>query len=291
VVPLAQGDNEHTASEVSIAREEFMRSEELKTLNYEMKEGIAYIALNRPEVSNAINHQMVNELSDVWENIREDGAVEVVILTGVGKAFCVGADLKDMARERALEHFTSFRPYRHSWNTPLSPKAHYLFKPVIVAVNGLCGPGGLEFVSEAEITICSEEATFTDAHASVGVTVHSGVALAKRVPYNHIMYMALMGAHLRIDAKRAYEIGLVNEVTSPERLMSRATEIAQTIMLNSPTVVQASVEALWHSLSLGFRDAMQLANYMQRLYARHPDFVEGAKAFMEKRQPVWKNVE
>ncbi len=264
-----------------------MRREQLETLLYEKKEGIAYITLNRPRVSNAINQRMMDEISDVWEDVREDRDVEVAIVTGEGKAFCVGADLKDASKGQPLKHFTSFTPYRYSWNTPLSPKAHYVFKPVIVAVNGLCGPGGLELLSEGDIIICSEDATFTESHVSVGVVVHSTLALVKRVPYNHMIYMALMGAHVRIDAKRAYEIGLVNEVISPEQLMTRATEIAKTIMLNSPAAVQASIEALWHSLSLGLRDSMQLVNYMQRLYARHPDFAEGAKAFAEKRQAVW----
>lgn len=264
-----------------------MKPGNLETLIYEKREGIAYITLNRPEAGNAINTKMMAELDSTWEDVREDSAVHVVIMTGKGKTFCVGSDLKDAASDHLLDHFTSFRPYRYSWNSPLSPKAHYIFKPIIVAVNGLCGPGGLEFVSESEIVICSEEAAFTEAHVSVGVMVHSAVALAKRIPYSHVMRLVLMGAHERIDAKRAYEIGLVSEVTPSEGLMGRATELAKKIMLNSPAAVQASIEVMWHSLSQGLRDAMQMANYMQRLYAHHPDFREGAAAFAAKRPPSW----
>jgi enoyl-CoA hydratase/carnithine racemase len=262
-----------------------------ETLLYDKRDGVALVTLNRPAAGNAINRRMVDEIDSVWEDVRADGGIHVAIMTGAGRAFCVGSDLKDAAHDQALDHFSSFRPYRYSWNTPLSPKAHDLFKPVIVAVNGLCGPGGLEFVSEAEIAICSDDATFTDAHVSAGVIVHSAVAVAKRIPYNHVARMALLGAHERIDARRAYEIGLVTEVVPGEKLLDRAMELAGIIMRNSPAAVQASVEVLWHSLSLGLRDAMQLANYMQRLYARHPDFTEGARAFAEKRPANWQRPE
>ncbi len=265
-----------------------MRPDEFEALIYEKVEGIAYVTLNRPERLNAVNQRMMDELNYTWEDIREDPGVQVVILTGAGRGFSSGRDMKEAAEERETEAFYSYRPYRYSWNTSMSPKAHYVFKPVIVAVNGVCAPFGLEFVSEGDIIICSENASFVDTHVSVGVMVHSAMALSKRVPYNHIMRMGLMGSHERTSAQRAYEIGLVTEVTSPEQLMPRATEIAKTIMLNSPAAVQASVEAMWHGLSLGLRDSMHLDLYMQKLYNHHPDVLEGARAFTEKRQPKWR---
>jgi enoyl-CoA hydratase/carnithine racemase len=139
-------------------------------------------------------------------------------------------------------------------------------------------------VSEADIVICSDRATFIDNHVLYGAIVHSAIALAKRVPCNHIVRMALMGEHEIIDAKRALEIGLVTEIVPHERLIPRATEIAGTIMRNSPTAVQASVE----SLSLGLRDAMQVDSYMQRYYNYHPDLAEAARALIERRRPAWR---
>jgi enoyl-CoA hydratase/carnithine racemase len=117
--------------------------------------------------------------------------------------------------------------------------------------------------------------------------VHSAVNLSKKMPYNHVLRMVLMGEHEVIDAKRAYEIGLVSEVTTRELLMPRATEIAKTIMLNAPTAVQASLEVMWNSMSLGLRDAMNLSCYMARYYERHPDRKEWIRATLEKRKPNW----
>ena len=265
-----------------------MKPEDLKFIKYERKEGIGYVTLNRPEVLNALNPQMLQELVSVWNDVREDGSIQVVILTGAGEAFMQGrGDVQRIADSLNAEPAPPTRPYRYSWNTPASPKAHYLFKPVIAAVNGLCATSGLEQVSEADIVICSDNATFYDNHVSYASIVHSAVALSKRIPYNHVLRMSLMGSHETIDAKRAYEIGLVTEVTTPDQLIPRATEIAKTIMRNSPIAVQASLEILWHSLSMGLRDAVQLDSYMQRFYHTHPDYAEANRALVEDREPVW----
>ncbi len=265
-----------------------MKPEDLKHVIYEKKDGVGYVTLNRPEVQNALNARMLQELVSVWEEVRDDGEVQVVILTGAGESFMQGrGDVQRVKDSLEADPLPPTRPYRYSWNTPASPKAHYLFKPVIVAVNGLCATSGLEQVSEADIVICSDNATFYDNHVSYASIVHSAVALSKRLPYNHVMRMSLMGSHEVLDAKRAYEIGLVTEVTTPEDLMPRATEIAKTIMRNSPIAVQASVEILWHGLSMGLRDAVQLDSYMQRWYHTHPDYEEAGRALVEGREPVW----
>ena len=265
-----------------------MKPEDLQHVKYEKKDGIAYVTLDRPEVQNALNARMLRDLVSVWEEVRDDGDVQIVILTGAGEAFMQGrGDVQRVADSLAAEPAPPTRPYRYSWNTPASPKAHYLFKPVIVAVNGVCATSGLEQVSEADIVICSDNATFYDNHVSYASIVHSAVALSKRLPYNHVMRMSLMGSHEVLDARRAYEIGLVSEVTTREDLIPRATEIAKTIMRNSPIAVQASVEILWHALSMGLRDAVQLDSYMQRWYHTHPDYEEAGRALVEGREPVW----
>ena len=265
-----------------------MNPGELKHIIYEQKEGIAYVTLNRPEVKNALNAQMVADLVSVWEHVRDDQQVETVILTGAGESFMNGrGDEAAVAASLGAERPPPTRPYRYSWNTPVSPKAHYVFKPVIVAINGECATSGLEQVSEADILICSDRATFFDNHVSYAAMVHSCVALAKRLSYNHVVRFALVGEQEALDAKKAYQIGFVTEVVPHQQLMSRATEIAKKIMRNSPTAVQASLEVLWHSLSMGLRDAMQLDSYMQRHYNSHPDLGEARRATVENRRPKW----
>lgn len=260
----------------------------LETLIYTKREHIAYVTFNRPHVMNALNPTMVKELIAVWTDVRDDDEIQVAILTGAGPAFMQGrGDLKARARAIDAVRKPPTRPFRHSWNTPVSPKAHDLFKPVIAAVNGVCATSGMEQIAEADLIICSDDATFYDNHVSYGAIVHSAIGLAKRMSYNQVIRMALLGEHEVITAKRACEIGLVTETVTPERLLPRATELAKMIMLNSPTAVQASVEALWHSLSLGYRDAMHLDSYMQRYFNSHPDIREANQAAVEGRSPNW----
>lgn len=265
-----------------------MKEKKFETLILEKSDGIAYLTLNRPEVMNALNALMAEELTNAWLDLKDDDDIQVIILTGSGEAFQQGmADME--ALKNSLE--STMRPpthlYRYSFDSSATPRPHELYKPIIVAVNGVCATSGLEQVSEGDIIICSENATFYDNHVSYGGMVHSAVNLSKKMPYNHVLRMVLMGEHEIIDAKRAYEIGLVSEITTRERLITRATEIAKTIMLNSPTAIQASLEVMWNSMSLGLRDAMNLSCYMARYYQRHPDRKEWIRATLEHRRPRW----
>jgi len=265
-----------------------MNQYEFETIIIEKKAGIAYLTLNRPNVMNALNARMAEELSRVWVDLKEDDDIQVIILTGAGEAFQQGmADLDALKASLTSSVKPPTHLYRYSFDSSATPRSHELYKPIIVAVNGVCATSGLEQVSEGDIIICSDNATFYDNHISYGGMVHSAVNLAKKMPYNHVLRMVLMGEHEVINAKRAYEIGLVSEVTTRERLLSRATEIAETIMLNAPTAVQASLELMWNSMSLGLRDAMNLSCYMARYYERHPDRKEWIKATLENRKPTW----
>ena len=265
-----------------------MEPRDFETIILERKGGIAYLTLNRPKVMNALNARMAEELTYAWEELKGDDETQVIILTGAGEAFQQGmADLESLRKSLDSTAKPPTHVYRYGFDSSATPRSHELFKPIIVAVNGVCATSGLEQVSEGDIIICSDNATFYDNHVSYGGMVHSAVNLAKKMPYNHVLRMVLMGEHEVIDAKRAYEIGLVSEVTTRERLMPRATEIAKTIMLNAPTAIQASLEVMWNSMSLGLKDAMNLSCYMARYYERHPDRKEWIRATLEHRRPRW----
>jgi len=265
-----------------------MKRIKFETIILEKREGIAYLTLNRPEVMNALNARMAKELTYAWCDLKDDDHIQVIILTGAGEAFQQGmADMEALKKSIDSNLKPPTHLYRYSFDSSATPRSHELFKPIIVAVNGVCATSGLEQVSEADIIICSNNATFYDNHVSYGGVIHSAVNLAKKMHYNHVLRMVLMGEHEVIDASRAYEIGLVSEVTTRKRLLPRATEIAKTIMLNSPTAIQASLEVMWTSMSLGLRDAMNLSCYMARYYARHPDRKEWVKARLEQRRPRW----
>ena len=265
-----------------------MNPGELKHIIYEQKEGIAYVTLNRPEVKNALNAQMVADLVSVWEHVRDDQQVETVILTGAGESFMNGrGDEAAVAASLGAERPPPTRPYRYSWNTPVSPKAHYVFKPVIVAINGECATSGLEQVSEADILICSDRATFFDNHVSYAAMVPLLCGPGKEALLQPRRSLCPGGRAGSAGCQEGIPDRLCDRGSPPPAADVQGTEIAKKIMRNSPTAVQASLEVLWHSLSMGLRDAMQLDSYMQRHYNSHPDLGEARRATVENRRPKW----
>jgi enoyl-CoA hydratase/carnithine racemase len=160
---------------------------------------------------------------------------------------------------------------------------------VICAVNGLCVGGGLHFVVDADIVIASETAKFMDTHVNVGmVGAVENIGLAKRLPLGAALRMTLMGRHYRMGARRAYELGLVDElVDTPDAVLPAAIEMARVLAQNSPRAMALSKQAIWTSLEHGYRDAMEHGWALLRSHWQHPDFLEGPRAFGEKREPVW----
>jgi enoyl-CoA hydratase/carnithine racemase len=159
---------------------------------------------------------------------------------------------------------------------------------VLCAVNGLCVGGGLHFVVDADIVIASESAAFMDTHVNVGmVGALENVGLAKRLPLGAALRMTLMGRHYRMPARRAYELGLVDELAAPADLLASADAMARALLENSPQAMALSKQALWGALERGYRDALEHAWGLVRLHWSHPDFAEGPRAFTEKRPPRW----
>ncbi len=268
---------------------------EYETLVYEKKGRVAYVTLNRPERLNAINPRMEQELRRVWAEYKEDDDAWVAVVTGAGdRAFCAGADLKELAQrieegEDMTGHFSSSpRVRRMEEGFKPSPGLNDVWKPVIAAVNGVCAGGGLHFMAECDFAICSENASFTDPHVSFGlVSAVETVGLTRRIPIGAVMRMAMMGKHERITAQRAYELGLVTEVLPPERLMPRAIELAEAIAENCPYAVRQTKQALIGGLEMNLRDAITMAWHVVEETNRSVDAQEGPKAFAEGRKPQW----
>jgi enoyl-CoA hydratase/carnithine racemase len=222
-----------------------------------------------------------------------------LIVTGAGeKALCTGADVNviegtyvegrptgiDMWGEGML---TSLR----QWEVPQEATPPYLnmSKPIICAVNGVACGAGLDLVSTCDIAIAAEHATFFDPHVSIGVV--SGremVRMARVLPLNVAMRMAIMGKHERMSAQRAYELGLITEITTKEALMSRAWELAEIVNRNAPLAVRGTRLGIRKGLSLPIHEAELLAESYRMRVAQTQDAQEGPKAFLEKRKPNWK---
>ena len=164
-----------------------------------------------------------------------------------------------------------------------------VWKPVIAAVNGTCAGGGLHFVADADIVIASSNATFLDPHVSVGqVTAFEAIGLVDKLSFEPVMRMALAGRYERIDAARAYQLGMISEVVDPpEQLRARAQELAETIAKNSPAAMRATKRALWGALEMGLTDACKAGAQELVSMWGHPDQTEGPAAFSEKREPAF----
>jgi enoyl-CoA hydratase len=260
-----------------------------ETLLVERVGPVGWLINNRPDALNAMNAKMRDELADAWLELDNDPRVRVIVHTGNGKAFQVGADVKEVATDgvgmqRYEDEVLRFGLHFTAWQLNVG-------KPVIAAVNGMCAGGGLHFVADADIVIAASNATFFDPHVSVGqVTAIEVIGLAKRIPFESVMRMALVGAHERMSARRAYELGMVSQVVDPpETLRDEAQALAEKVARNSPAALKATKKALQAAQELGLTDACRLGSQHLIGVWGHPDQAEGPLAFVEKRQPCWKD--
>ena len=256
---------------------------DLKTLKYQVKDNVALITLSRPEQYNAVNSVMSQELPKVWNLFNEDSDAIVAIITGSGeKSFCTGADLTDlptMDYEKGKATLDSIK-----WTS----LQNNIWKPVICAVNGMTCGGGLHFIADSDIILCSSNSTFFDTHVKVGLVAGlEPVGLSRRVPMESILRMALVGGNERMSADKALSIGLVGEVIDQGLLLDRAFEIAGMIKGNSPSALEKTKKAIWNAKEVGMSEALQYAWGLISEQNVHPDFKEGGKAFIEKRAPNW----
>jgi enoyl-CoA hydratase/carnithine racemase len=260
-----------------------------QTLKLERVGPVGWLINARPEALNAMNAAMREELAAAWLELDRDPAVRVIVHTGEGRAFQTGADVKEVATDgtgmqRYEDDLLTFDMHFSAWHQNVS-------KPVIAAVNGICAGGGLHFVADADIVIAASDATFFDPHVSVGqVTAIEAIGLARKMPFEAVMRMALVGAHERMPAHRAYELGMVSQVVDPpEELRAEAQRLAETIARNSPAALRATKKALWGALEMGLTDACRLgAQHLMGVWG-HPDQEEGPRAFVEKREPRWQD--
>jgi enoyl-CoA hydratase/carnithine racemase len=183
---------------------------------------------------------------------------------------------------RFEQDMLSFDLHFSSWHQNVS-------KPVIAAVNGLCAGGGLHFVADADIVIAASDAQFCDPHVSVGqVSAVETIGLARKMPFEAVMRMALVGRHERMSAQRAYELGMVSQVVDPpSELRAEAQALAEKIARNSPAALRATKKAIWSALELGLTDACRLGSQHLISVWGHPDQLEGPAAYVEKREPRW----
>ncbi|MER5309842.1 enoyl-CoA hydratase/isomerase family protein [Streptomyces sp. NPDC002773] len=252
------------------------------TVDRDKETGVAVVTLDRAEKHNAITLDMARELAAVWRGFRYEDEVRAIVVTGAGgRAFCTGID-----RAAVGDIPQPSSPY--TIDDPLltiGPKANDLWKPVIAAVEGMACGGAFYLLGESEFLIAGEDATFFDPHTTYGmVSAFETVHMAQRMPYGEIARMALMGSAERISARRAYETGLVSEVTEPGGALGAALTAA-TVIAGHPTEgVQGTVRALWSVKETARAQALAHAPHLVALGNLSPErqaelFVRRAAGF------------
>ena len=259
-------------------------------------DGIARVSLNRPQVRNAFNQQMQEELRDVWHDIRYDRDVRCVILSAEGDHFCTGMDRAEAMAEEKTDAMArgDYPGYPTPWmyDDPgrlIGPKMRDCWKPVIAAVQGQACAGAFYMLGEVEFIIASEEATFFDPHVTHGMTAaFEPIQLVKKMPFQEVMRMMLLGSYERMSAKRAYEVGLVSEVCPRDELMERAEWAAQIIASAPALVIQGTMRALWTGLEVSRSQAIELALLYTRIGNDAGAFKEAQEAFESGQRPEWR---
>ncbi|HEX5265175.1 MAG TPA: enoyl-CoA hydratase/isomerase family protein, partial [Acidimicrobiales bacterium] len=219
-----------------------------ETLLVEREGAVGWLVFDRPEAGNAMDARMLAELERAWAELDADPRVRVIVNTGNGRAFQTGLDVVQLNRERDALREQSRRT--RDATLRLTAWHNQVGKPVIAAVNGVCAGGGLHFVADADVVIAASDAEFLDPHVSVGqVSAYEVIGLARRMPFETVMRMALAGRSERVSAARAYQVGMVSQVVDPpERLRAEARALAETIAREDPAALRATKQALWSAL-------------------------------------------
>jgi len=251
---------------------------------YTKEAGIATITLNRPQGMNAFTAEMRDGIYRALQDAEKDDSVRVVILTGTGRAFCTGADVKDMAKRAGQPEG---RP-SEAQNVQLTLLVHKFPKPVIAAVNGVAVGGGLDLALSCDIRIASEQARFAEVFIRRGLMPAMGGTffLPRLVGLDRACQLIWTGD--MVDAREAERIGLVTKVVPHEELESAARELAEKLAKGPPLAIQKAKRAIYEGLNMDLESTIRyIAPFLKELQETE-DHKEGARAFVEKREPFFK---
>jgi E-phenylitaconyl-CoA hydratase len=252
-------------------------------VRYELDGHVATITYDRPDALNAINGEMRRDLNAAFGRFRDEEEAWIAIVTGAGRAFCAGADVRGGAGSTG-EFAGTF------WEKPTTnsfESGWEIFKPVIAAVNGHCLGYGLTLVTWCDFVIASERAEFGFPEVRLGVpTIVGAIRLPERIGWQHAMELLLTGE--RIDARRAKEIGLAGWVVPHDELLPEARRLAQRLMQAAPLAARATKEVAMRARSLGTVDAIRFGETMRKVAGATEDAAEGWRAAAEGRPPEWR---
>lgn len=252
----------------------------------EKRNHLVIITINRPEVLNALHIPACTELDEVFNSFSTDPDLWVAIITGTGnRAFCSGNDLKWMTSEGKEAYHNGMAALKGGWGG--ITKRFNCYKPIIAAVNGLALGGGFELALACDIILAVENAVFALPEPKVGMMASAGGVnrLPRQIPYHLAMGIILTGRRLSVE--EALRFGLVNEIVPSGKLLDRAESWAREIMDCAPLSVRAAKETIVKSLEIPYDESIgKLYPEFEKMMAS-ADYIEGPKAFSEKRKPNW----
>ena len=256
-----------------------MPDEPVSPLITEVADGVATLTLNRPDALNALNAELRRELSAAMKSAARDGAIRAVVITGAGRGFCSGADLRGGSGER------DFRAVLTAEYNPLITAIRGLPKPVVAAVNGVAAGAGVSLALAADLVVASEDARFVPAFNRIGLVPDSGLARTLvRALGRHRAFEILVGER-QLGATDARELGLVATVVPGEQLADAARELAGRLAAGPTVGIGLTKRLLSAAEDATLPDALRLEAELQALAGRTGDHAEGVAAFAEKRDP------
>jgi crotonobetainyl-CoA hydratase len=256
-------------------------------IKVEKKDHLTIVTINRPEVMNSLHPYADKELNQAFNEFADDPEAWVGIITGAGdRAFCAGNDLKWQAQHGGEAAYELRKDLRGGFGG--ITKRFDCFKPLIAAVNGFALGGGFEIVLSCDIVLAGENVFFGLPEPTVGLMAGAGGVhrLPRHAPYHAAMGHILTGN--RMTAQEAYRLGIVNEVVPQGEVMAAADRWAAEILKCAPLSVRASKEATLKGMSMPLNEALDAVFPESKRMRESEDFVEGPKAFSEKRKPQWK---
>ena len=253
-------------------------------LLFEVRENVAYIRLNRPEVYNALNDGITFELQDALKAVARDEQVRVVVLTGEGKAFCSGQDLKSGTPEKGKR---SFLDSLHKRYNPIIMAMRNLPKPIVCRLNGVAAGAGCSLALACDIIVAAEDATLIEVFINIGLVPDSGSSffLPRRTGMAKAFELCSMGS--RVKAPEALGLGLVNCVVAPDALDAKVKEYTD-YFANAPTRSIGLIKKMLNrSTNATLEEMLEYEAYCQEIAGSSADHREGVSAFLEKRKPVF----
>jgi 2-(1,2-epoxy-1,2-dihydrophenyl)acetyl-CoA isomerase len=252
------------------------------SLLYQVQDGIATITLNRPDVFNAFNDEQSYELQDALKQVARDAAVRVVVLTGAGKAFCSGQDLKAIAESTGKRDLSESLHKRYN---PIIRAMRALPKPIIARVNGVAAGAGCSLALACDLVVAAESAKFIEVFVNVGLVLDSGSSyfLPRLVGSARAFEMSTMGS--RVSAQQAFDWGMVNKVT-PDAELDAAVAVYTDYYKSAPTKAIAMMKKMLNkSFNSDLDSMLDYEAYCQKIAGDSADYKEGVTAFNEKRKP------